>query len=366
MRSIIGLSFVFLGACGVVPGSDFDDSKKAEPDTSSPAGFSSGPTGTGDSCVKALSGAELEPVDLVFMYDRSGSMGDTRDGFDPAVKWDPVARGMKAFFEDPASHTLNASLKFFPLPEGDLAAICDHDYGAPDVPLASLSDATSFVSAIDKERPGGGTPTLPALRGAIAYAKKVATDRHEKAAVVLVTDGEPGFGINGIFQPGCEDNTVDSVAETARAAHQETPSIATHVIGVGPSLSKLDAIAAAGGTGKAYMIDVAAPATTKQKLLDALRAIRGETVSCDLTMPPAPNGMVLNPNAVNVVFTSGMGKETVLTYSKDCSDVNGWHYDDPAAPKRIQLCSQTCGGAQSDKAARLSIAFGCFTRGGVR
>src|SRR5689334_12029376 len=103
MRSIIGLSFVFLGACGVFPGSQFDDSKKTEQNTSSPAGFTSGPAGTGDSCVKALSGAELEPVDLVFMYDRSGSMGDTSEGFDPAVKWDPVSRGMKAFFEDPAS-----------------------------------------------------------------------------------------------------------------------------------------------------------------------------------------------------------------------------------------------------------------------
>lgn len=83
-------------------------------------------------------------------------------------------------------------------------------------------------------------------------------------------------------------------------------------------------------------------------------------------MPAAPNGMELNPNAVNVVFTSGAGEERVLAYSKDCADENGWHYDDPQSPKRIQLCASTCGGAQSDRAGRLSIAFGCFTRGGVR
>lgn len=365
MRSIGIVTCVLAAACGVLPESEFEE-KKSEADTSSPGGFADGPSGTGDACVKSLSGAELEPVDLVFMYDRSGSMGDSADGFDPKVKWDPVGKGLKAFFQDPASSTLNASLKFFPLAEGDLATICDHDYADPDVPLTALADASAFLAAIDRETPGGGTPTLPALRGAIAYAKKMATERKEKAAVVLVTDGEPGFGIDGVFQPGCDDNTIDSVAAAARAAREGNPSIATHVIGVGPSLSNLDAVAAAGGTGQAYMIDVSDPASTKEKLLDALRAIRGETVSCDLAMPPAPNGMELNPKAVNVVFTDGAGKETVLGYSKDCGDANGWHYDDPQSPKRIQLCSQTCGGAQADRAGRLSIAFGCFTKGGVR
>jgi len=355
-----------VAACDALPGSEFDDPKN-DPDTSAPAAsFQAGPAGTGDACVKALSGAALEPVDLVFMYDRSGSMGDVGDGFDPKGKWDPVGKGMKAFFQDPESHTLNASLKFFPLADGDLEQVCDHDYGAPDVALSSVADSDAFVSAIDREHPGGGTPTLPALRGAIAYAKKVATERSEKAAVVLVTDGEPGFGIDGVFQPGCDGNTIDAVADAARAAMNGTPSVPTHVIGVGPALSNLDAVAAAGGTGKAYMIDVSDPASTKQKLLDALRAIRGEHVSCDLAMPPAPNGMELNANAVNVVFTNGAGKETVLTYSKDCKDGSGWHYDDPQSPKRIQLCTSTCGGAQSDKAGRLDVAFGCFTKGGVR
>src|SRR5262249_35072663 len=162
--------------------------------------------------------------------------------------------GMKAFFTDPASGGYNASLQFFPLP-GDVEATCKADYTTPQVPLTPLTTATPLVTALDTAKPWGGTPTLPALKGAIAYAQNLnKTKPDEKAVVVLVTDGEPGMLIDGQFVPGCADNDVQHVVDAAKAAHAAAPSLNTYVIGVGPSLDKLNAVAAAGGTGQAFMI----------------------------------------------------------------------------------------------------------------
>src|SRR4051812_13374724 len=52
--------------------------------------FNDGPASTSAACVTSKANAALTPVNLVFMYDRSGSMGDAAEGFDPAVKWLPV------------------------------------------------------------------------------------------------------------------------------------------------------------------------------------------------------------------------------------------------------------------------------------
>jgi len=77
--------------------------------------FSSDPVGTNAACVTDVQPASLPPVNLVIMYDKSGSMGDNKNSsFDPNLKWNPVNAGMKGFFADKYSSTLRASLQFFP------------------------------------------------------------------------------------------------------------------------------------------------------------------------------------------------------------------------------------------------------------
>src|SRR5262249_14409583 len=183
---------------------------------------------------------------LVLMYDKSGSMGDPAEGGDPALKWFPVNTGMKAFFTDPKSAGYNASLQFFPAP-GDVAATCSAAYATPLVPMTSLAQSTPLVSALDHASPQGGTPTLPALTGALTYAAQVAkANPDEKTVVVLVTDGEPGMVVNGQIAPGCTNNDISHVAAAAQTAVKATPSIPTYVIGVGQQLTSLNQIAAAG------------------------------------------------------------------------------------------------------------------------
>jgi hypothetical protein len=297
--------------------------------------------------------------------------------FDPNQKWIPVGEGMKSFFADPYSKTLRASLQFFPDgdlpdpagpadPQRDVNEVCSFDYATPKVAMTTASDA-SFVSAIETTQPQGGTPTVPALKGAIAYAEKVASERPgEKTVVVFVTDGEPGFMINGSFVSGCENvsNTVEEASNIAKAA--QAKGIPTYVIGVGPSLDKLNTVASAGGTTSALMVNIDDPSKVAGQIRDGLNDIRKREATCDFAVPPPPAGETLDPYAVNVVLSKTDGSQSVLTYSKECSDANGWRYDDVKATTRITLCGSSCNDVKAEADGKISIAFGCKTKIAVR
>jgi hypothetical protein len=206
---------------------------------------------------------------------------------------------------------------------------------------------------------------LPALKGAVSYAEQLTSQRpDETTVVVLVTDGEPGLLVNGQFVAGCADNDIAHVADAAKAGLSASPSVKTYVIGVGPSLDKLNAIAAAGGTSQAFMIPVADPTQTTAELQKAFESIRSQVkLPCTFALPAPPAGQTLDKNRVNVAYTSGAGQVTPLTYSSDCASGTGWHYDNLAAPTRIELCPGSCGVAQADANGRLTVAFGCMTNG---
>lgn len=367
--TLMGLGLL---ACGTEAESKFGDpSDPAYAPNQSPGGASIGeigPKGTGSACVSEVASAELAPTNLIFIYDKSGSMGDAATGFDPAKKWIPVGTGMKEFFADPYSKTLRASLQFFPQNDTTIETTCLFPYSQPTVALTSGADPL-LSGAIDATKPSGGTPTLPALEGAIAYAKQVAADRPgDKTAVVLVSDGEPGFfdATQNAFVPGCANNDVAHASAAAKAAFEGSPSIPTYVIGVGPKLDALTAIATAGGTSSAVMVDTADPAKTTGQITTALGNIRRREVSCDFSIPPPPAGQELDPYAVNIVLQQPDGSEKVLGYSKSCESADGWKYDDASAPKRILLCNSACSDAKTSSLGKVSIAFGCKTHVAVQ
>jgi hypothetical protein len=356
------------GSNGNVFGPGSSDTSDAGPSVNNPTGgdgglFGIGPQGTNAACVTSTAQAQLADADLVVMLDRSGSMGDPAEGFDPTLKWIPVTTALDAFFTDPNSAGLSASLQFFP--QGtDLTSVCAYPYGTPLVALTPLTSAAPLVSTIMATKPAGGTPTLAALQGAISYAQQVAaTHPQDRTVVVLATDGDPGFGINGAFAAGCTNNDIPHVAAVAQAAFTGSPSIPTYVIGVGPDLQNLDAIASAGGTGQAMVVPVSNPTQTNSAFEAALNSIRSASLSCQFTIPMPPNGETINPNAVNVVLVDGKGQQTVLTYSADCSNASGWHYDNAAKPTSVELCASACASARSDSGGKITLAFGCYTSG---
>ena len=122
-----------------------------------------------------------------------------------------------------------------------------------------------ITQAIGNTGPDGeSTPTTPALQGALNYAFGWASaNTSHVTIVVLATDGEP---------TNCNPNDVDSCAGYAAQGLTVSPVIKTFVVGVGSDLSALNAIAMAGGTSSALLVD--ANAMAGQEFLDDLNMIR--------------------------------------------------------------------------------------------
>jgi len=92
--------------------------------------------------------------------------------------------------------------------------------------------------------------------------------------------------------------------------------------------------------------------------------------SCSWAIPKPPSGQFIEPNSVNVRYSSPSGFATNLgkvASAADCATVqNGWYYDDEAKPTKILACPQTCTGVQAGAAAaKIEVLFGCETRPAV-
>ncbi|MBS2014730.1 MAG: VWA domain-containing protein [Deltaproteobacteria bacterium] len=315
-------------------------------------GSGSGANGVGNvdpssACATSSAGAEQAPVSLVFMIDRSGSMG----GPDLGVRWNPVASGLQAFFADAKSSSIEASLAFFPIVSGKNSVCTMDSYAAPAVAMRALPDGSSFSAAFSATGPNGGTPTEPALSGALDYAKTIKA-AGKNVAVVLATDGAPNDCNSGV-------SGVAAIAAGGAAA-----GIKTYVIGVGPNTGNLDAIAAGGGTTNAIMIPTSDPTQVSTDLRAAVGVIAASLLGCSYGLPAPPTGQQLDVNAVNVNYTPGGGALGTLPYSADCSNPGGWHYDNPANPSQIVMCSGICDTVTKDLAGgKVSIVFGCKTSG---
>jgi len=301
---------------------------------------SSGSNGDLSKCATSSATPTPVPVSLVFMFDKSGSMGQDS-------KWTSCKSGLTSFFADPASAGLSASLQFFPLSNE-----CNvPTYAAPAVAMRALPDATSFANSINANSPNGGTPTLPALTGAIEYAQSVQkANPADKVAVVLVTDGEP-------------NDCNSSVGNVSSEAASASATIPTFVIGIG-NAGNLDQIAQSGGTTKATIVSTNNPQQTAQDFQTALNAIRGLTLACEYQIPPPPQGETFDESKVNVVYTPTNAGPQTLTYNQSCTGGTGWHYDDLNNPKKIVLCSSTCDSVQQ-KSGKIDIVLGCATSGGI-
>ncbi len=332
-------------------------------------------------CASSSIGTSLQGLVLVFTFDVSGSMGSySTPYFAREYKWEPVVAATKAFFSDASSAGVSATLTFFPNDKAPLVGggggmagdACDPvDYSQPDVGMTELP-TDAFATAIDAITPLAdgdwrqGTPTGPALEGSIAAIEAMrAVDPDEKYVIVLVTDGEPALCSNQL------DN-VDYVSGIAASVADQIP---TYVIGVGnpaveenmnppnDGIDNLHAIAAAGGTGTAFLIDTDNPAQTTADFREVIDSIRETSFTCALTIPPPPAGQEFDSTKVNVNYTNAIG-ETPLTYDPTCTDAFAWYFDDVDNPSTIHMCDSVCDAIKSDTQdeGHVNVEFGCLRR----
>jgi hypothetical protein len=237
-------------------------------------------------------------------------------------------------------------------PQANSCAVAD--YQRPTVPIGILPQAAGGIAAaLDAQTPFGGTPTLPALQGALEHAKFWATSNPgHKVVVVLATDGKP---------TECS-STVQNVAQVAAAAANGSPRINTFVIGVGPQLQDLNQIAAAGGTGQAFIVNGGG---AHQQFTDALNKIRGASLDCEFLLPQPQNGGQLDYSKVNVQFTPPSGGAQIVKQVRNQAECaaagGGWYYDNPQNPTRIIACPQSCTGFNAQFGGQVDVLLGCKT-----
>lgn len=292
------------------------------------------------------------PVNLYIMFDKSSSQVGT--------KWDSAKAGLGAFLNDPSSAGIRAAINFFPR-ANDAIPVCDQPaYKAPRVPFAVLpGNAAAISAALQAETPNGfDTPIYPALGGAILGAiAEVQARPGEAGAVLLVTDGEPTgpAPLCGTVNP--ED--VSAISAIASSGLHYSPSIKTFVIGLpGVTPSTVNAIAAAGGTTKAYIV---ASTSIQADFQKALSQVRGQALPCEFELPAKLADKTYTYDRVNVAYTkAGTAAPVTLPQSADCSG-DGWRYDNASDPKRITLCPATCATVKADYGAKIEILLGCAT-----
>jgi hypothetical protein len=335
--------------------------------------------GTEASCGNTEVAAELTPVYMVFVYDKSASMGVnsvpnakgvivTTDNTEQ--RWNPVKAGMLDFFANAKTTNVQASLAFFAYP-GSKEVTCAHDYSVPDVAMTSLETPEKLVDALNAMVPEGGTPTLPAVVGGIKYAQDLlAKHPRSEAIVVLVTDGEPAIynSVTKKIEDDCAPagvkltNTIDDIAKYVGDAYAGLPSIKTYVIGIG-SVASLETIAAK-GTGNSkdgfLLIDPTDATATRTAILNKLSAIQPKKIDCSIELPA--KAAQFDNDQVNVDFVHGDGSIDMLRQTDAKCTKDGWHYDDDKEPKFIELCESTCNDIQKDLDGKLKVVLGCPTR----
>jgi hypothetical protein len=319
-------------------------------------------------CAAHTTPAKRIPAYLVFVMDRSDSMKQYG-------KWPACSAALEAFFDDPSTQGIYSSLTFMPFVADGAVDDMSHagyscsstDYVTAAVPTTALPSAR-FKPVIEAEKLALGTPTTPALEGATAQAVAIKqANPTAKVLIVLATDGYPA---------GCTGNSVKDVAKAAHVA-ATTDGIPVYVIGVGPDnssnegISNLDTVAEAGTTHGAFFIptevDGGDAGITEEAFLAAVHQIQG-SLGCYYDIPAPPAGQQLDYDKVNVVL-SASGKKATLSYSADCSDPSGWHYEettDGGTPEKIVLCDTACATAKKAGATgSVSIELGCDTAGGI-
>lgn len=91
-------------------------------------------------------------------------------------------------------------------------------------------------------------------------------------------------------------------------------------------------------------------------------------IPCEFAIPEPPEGMELDRTRVNVVYTPGGGGAPITFPFVGTPDgamcppgADGWYYDDPETPTQIILCPSTCSRVDSDTTGSVDIALGCET-----
>lgn len=338
-------------------------------------------------CASVNVAAKRVPANVLFVIDRSGSMG-----CNPPPATDSATCEAFPTAADPTSPTkwsitrdaLKAAVAALP-PDASVAMTffnTDDDCGAksqPDVAMGALvpDQRLAVETALDAVTPKGSTPIVGGVT--LGYHYLATSPLVGRKYLVLITDGQETCAPEQQASFVSEDGFVAGQSNVrTTVANAALVGIRTFVIGApGSEVSRafLSQIAHVGGTASGpSCVHGSSPAdvgdchfdlTTSgtnlaQGLADALEAIGREAIGCELDVPTPETGTV-DPDEVNVVYTPSGGSSRTIPQDSTvpCNVASGWQYT--ADKKKIVLCGATCSDVRKDPGAKLQVAFGCKT-----
>ena len=345
-----------------------------------------------ETCLDEEAKAEVVPLDIYFMLDRSSSMEPACIATPPfdtlaaTSSWCRAINSMAGYVSNPAAEGNRAALQYFPVPTGSSDCPMGGGYSTPSVPLGSLATdlltgdfsghAVAFVNSLNSVSPNGGTPTEGALRGLAAYTKANKTAGRIIIGV-LVTDGEPGT---------CSQD--DGVLAGIAADHYIKEGIHTFFVGMDPTAgplagvnwTRLETWAKYTGAIKHENTDMktcgtcaaASPTCTchhynvgngnPEVFIAALNRIQKSAVSCTFQVPTIGTSVIDVDHAKVDYYPGGKDPKTVIdgvASESACGTGQGWYFDNPANPKTINLCPESCKLVQADDYALVNVRIPC-------
>lgn len=312
-----------------------------------------------DACAATRIEADPIPVDMYIVLDKSGSMGtDCNVGSSTSSKWCHAVNALDGFFNDPASVGSGVALGYFGATGCSTTSV---SVGLDNLP----NHVTQLRNSLNSTNPNdGSTNTRGALLGIVNNTTALRRAGRQMIGI-LVTDGAPN---------GCS-NSSNSQLNTIVADHFAATGIPTFMIGMsGASFANLEAWtpntgatphtnycgSGAGNPCRSYDVGNGDPLA----FIDALKQIQKSAIGCTFNMP-TPSSGILDPNAVDVIYTPGSGAQQTLTRVTDQSQCGtapgqGWYYDSNTNPTQILLCDDVCTTVQADQAAKIDVELGCL------
>lgn len=316
----------------------------------------------GATCASATFEANLRPLDLYILLDQSGSMKESED------RWTPVSQAISKFIQSEEAGGINVAIQYFALGDTDEIKCDAETYATPEVEPVSLPEGAAEIEAslaahdfpesecCTNDNEHKGTPTRPAVEGALGFLEEWLESRPDHAAALLLaTDGAP--------TSECSDNEVEDVVEIISKAAEASTPISTYVIGIGEEES-LGSLAEAGGTGEgAFLVDGSGTDTEKE-FSQALETIRGRAIPCDYDFP---EGGATDPALVNITYLpEGSAEPVTALFVNDASECDGavdeWFYTYEDDQRHIQLCPRLCATVSESTQGKVDIVVGCKTR----
>lgn len=367
-----------VGGCGArVAGSDKD--KDSSSGGSSSAGLDgSGLSGSvGDESAPVLPGTDFDactgvaeeaentraPADIVFLVDNSPSMRDE-------ILW--TRQNMNRFSRTIAEQGIDAKIVMVsclsdgcdghaktvgicidpPLGSGDcqtsdtnLPNYLHVDLRMPSEKLLGRA-VSSYAEYSSVLRPSVLTHFV-----AISDDADVTTAADFQSQVAALSPPLSEFVFHGIFS---------SISKESACELSSSNPCCTYAAPGGEGVSYRELAEATGGVAADLCAQDFAPVFD----LFAQSVIAHSKLNCEWVIPAPPEGQTLDPNLVNVEFSSTAGSVDfgyVSSLEQCGSFENAWYYDDRAAPTRVIACPATCDRIRSEPSPSIALTFGCKT-----